>query len=163
MRFEKPTYQELSDRVFLLEQEIENLKSGGAAGRVETVESAEKEKRITAALSRVGLGIVTTDMDGRVVSMNPVAEVLTGQSERATSGMSLEDVLNIVDSGTGEQHDELAAGVINKGAIVIFKDNSVLLAADGRKRPVWGRGAIIKDESGAKQGALFVFREITKS
>lgn len=160
MRFEKPTYQELEEKAQKLEREIERLKSGAGDYSVSTQETGRAE-RIIRALSRIGLGIVITDATGSVASMSPVAEVLTGQGERDAMGRSVEEVLALVDSETGEQHSELAAGIIENGAVIILKNTTILEAADGKRRPVWGGGALLKGDDGEKQGAVFVIREIT--
>jgi PAS domain-containing protein len=66
-------------------------------------------------LLSIGDAVVTTDIEGRVTSMNAVAETLTGWPSATRSGRSLDDVFRIVNEDSRQpvaesRRDGAAAG-----------------------------------------------------
>lgn len=53
-------------------------------------------------LSAIGDGVLTTDPDGLLTYMNPVAESLTGWSKAESHGKRLEEVFRIVNESDQE-------------------------------------------------------------
>lgn len=49
----------------------------------------QTRERIRATLYSIGEGVIATDAEGNITSMNPAAEELTGWRERATLGLPL--------------------------------------------------------------------------
>jgi PAS domain S-box-containing protein len=62
---------------------------------------AEKE-RIQVTLDSIGDAVVVCDRDLRVTLLNPVAEVMTGWSEREATGRFVDEVIQLVDMAHGE-------------------------------------------------------------
>ena len=59
-----------------------------------------RRETLQVTLSSIGDGVVVTDTDGRVTSLNPIAEALTGWKQRDAVGLPLEDVFQIVNEET---------------------------------------------------------------
>src|SRR6185312_9521052 len=51
-------------------------------------------------LANIGDAVITTDPEGRVTFLNPVAESLTGWAQDEAAGLSLESVFKIVNQET---------------------------------------------------------------
>lgn len=92
-----------------LKQEVNNRKSTEEKLR-EAVSQSERhaeEADSQRHLSRLTLqsiidGVITTDVDGRIISMNPVAEYLTGYSEDEARGHHLVKVARLINDRLGK-------------------------------------------------------------
>jgi PAS domain S-box-containing protein len=115
--------------------------------------------RIT--LASIGDAVVTTDADGRVTSMNAVAQALTGWSQTDALGHALADVFVIVHEDTREVVENPAIRALQTGTIIRLANHTVLLARTGEQHPIDDSAAPIRDESGATVGAVLVFRDVS--
>jgi PAS domain S-box-containing protein len=61
----------------------------------------EEKERLAVTLASLGEGVITTDTDGKVTGLNPVAERLTGWSEADAVGQMIERVYCVVDNASG--------------------------------------------------------------
>ncbi len=116
--------------------------------------------RIT--LASIGDAVITTDADGRVTSMNAVAQALTGWSQTDALGQLLTDVFQIVHEDTREPVDNPAIRALQTGTIIRLANHTVLLARTGEEHPIDDSAAPIRDESGATVGAVLVFRDVSE-
>ncbi|MEW5725312.1 MAG: PAS domain S-box protein, partial [Thermodesulfobacteriota bacterium] len=128
---------------------------------------AEREKRAAqeetrAALYGIGDGVIVADAAGRVTRMNPVAESLTGWSEAEALGRPLFEVFQIVNEETGAEVEDPAARVLREGVVVGLANHTLLLARDGKERPIADSGAPVRDEKGEISGVVLVFRDQTE-
>ncbi len=120
------------------------------------------EERYGITIRSIGDGVIATDAQGRVELMNPVAESLTGWREDEAKGRPLEEVFRIVNEDTREEMENPAARVMREGQIVGLANHTLLIAKDGRERPIADSGAPIRDAHGALAGVVLVFRDQTK-
>jgi PAS domain S-box-containing protein len=119
------------------------------------------ERRFVATLSSIGDAVIATDPQGRVTFMNPVAEALTGWAQQEASGRPLPEVFRIVNEDTREVVEDPGTKVFRVGTVVGLANHTVLVARDGRERPIDDCGSPIIDESGGITGAVIVFRDIS--
>src|SRR5213076_849863 len=110
----------------------------------------------------IGDAVVTTDADGRVTLLNPVAEALTGWPAADAVGAPLADVFHIVNQRTGARVENPVARVLTEGVIVGLANHTVLVARDGTRRPIDDSAAPIRDATGALLGVVLVFRDVTE-
>ncbi|MFN3650427.1 MAG: ATP-binding protein [Armatimonadota bacterium] len=132
--------------------------------RRKRLERAQREQRnwLEVTLSSIGDGVIATDNEGRVLFMNPVAQVLTGWPQDEALGQPLEEVFRIVNHGTREPVESPATRVLREGRVVGLANDTVLLSRDGSEWPIADSGAPIRDESGRILGVVLVFLEITE-
>jgi PAS domain S-box-containing protein len=123
--------------------------------------AAEKE-RLAVTLRSIGDAVITTDSNGRIVLMNPIAEDLTGWNETDAVGRSLMEVFQIVDERTRKPCANPIDKVISKGQIVGLANHTLLLAKDGREFYIADSGAPIFNTQGEILGAVLVFRDTTE-
>ena len=121
---------------------------------------AQEETRTT--LYSIGDGVLTTDDQGRVKRLNPVAEQLTGWKESDARGKPLEQVFNILNEITRAKVESPATIVLRDGLVVGLANHTVLIARDGTERPIADSGAPIYDEYGEVTGVVLVFRDQTE-
>lgn len=111
---------------------------------------AEKE-RAEVTLASIGDGVITTDLSGRVDSINEAAQFLTGYTASQATGRALEEVFQLCgDSG----------GVTNT---TVQASNEVLLHRSGERYSVEYTRAHIRKRDGTKTGAVFVIRDVTET
>jgi PAS domain S-box-containing protein len=123
---------------------------------------AEQKERLRTTLASIGDAVITTDTEGRVASMNAVAESLTGWTDADASGQALEVVFHIVNESTREAVESPVARTLRQGVIVGLANHTVLIAKDGTERPIDDSSAPIRSKEGAIVGCVLVFRDVAE-
>ena len=113
-------------------------------------------------LSCIGDGVITTDPHGKVTSINPVAQALTGWTQAEAGGHPLEEVFRIVNEDTRAEVENPALRALRDGVIVGLANHTILISRDGTERPIDDSAAPIRNSSGEVHGAILVFRDITQ-
>jgi PAS domain S-box-containing protein len=125
------------------------------------IKESEEKYRIT--LNSIGDAVITTDIDGNVQMMNPLAEKLTGWKRKDATGRPLEDVFAIVNAFSGETVESPVRKVLKTGNVVGLANHTVLVSKDGKEHQIADSGAPIKDDSGDILGVVLVFRDVTET
>lgn len=113
-------------------------------------------------LSSIGDGVITTDRHGKVATLNPVAQQLTGWTQAQAVGHPLEHVFRIVNQETRASVENPALRALREGIIVGLANHTVLISKDGTERNIDDSAAPIKNDKGEIAGAVLVFRDITE-
>jgi PAS domain S-box-containing protein len=121
----------------------------------------ESEEGYRTTLMSVGDGVITTDAEGRVRLLNPVAETLTGWSQEDARGRPLKEVFRIVNEETRKEVEDPVSRVVREGMVVGLANHTLLIARDGKEHPIADSGAPIRDAGGALTGVVLVFRDQT--
>ena len=125
----------------------------------------ESEQRQHAILASIADGVVITDSDGIVVSLNPAMEQLTGWPEEGAIGRVYEDICPLVDSkGKPITPDQgfHARAIASRKAAASSGYNVALVARDGRSIPVSIAAAPVLDREGNLLGGVEVLRDTTQ-
>ena len=131
-----------------------------ARKQAEEALAAEKE-RLAVTLRSIGDGVITTNTNGVVTTMNKVAEELTGWRQEEAAGKALDDVFILKSARTREPYPNPVENVISSGRIESFEENAVLVSRDNREYRIADSGAPIRDKSSRIIGVVVVFRDIT--
>ena len=118
-------------------------------------------EHLAATLRSIGDGVISTDVEGRVLDMNSVAERLTGWLTAAAAGRPLEEVFRIVNARTGAAVENPARRALAEGVLVGLANDTLLVARDGTEHQIADSCAPIRDAQGAIVGAVLVFRDVT--
>jgi PAS domain S-box-containing protein len=121
----------------------------------------ESEESLSITLNSIGDAVIATDIDGRVVRMNPVAEVLTGWPVDDAQQQPLSVVFNIVCAHTRAVVESPVVRVLREGIVVGLANHTLLVARDGTERPIADSGAPIRGADGVIRGVVLVFRDMT--
>jgi PAS domain S-box-containing protein len=121
----------------------------------------ERETDLAITLNSIGDAVMATDIDGRVVRMNPVAESLTGWSAEESLGKLITGIMRIISAATGLPAEDPIRLTIATGRITGLANGTILKARDGSERPIADSAAPIKDAEGRLRGAVVVFHDIT--
>src|SRR5205807_6935580 len=106
-----------------------------AQRRAERVREAERGQReqLQVTLRSIGDAVLTTDAQGRVTSLNPVAESLTGWTDAEATGKSLESVFSIIHEGSRQPVENPATTALERGKVGPAS-HAVLIARDGTEQ-----------------------------
>ncbi len=122
----------------------------------------ESRERLRTTLDSIGDAVISTDIEHRVVMMNPVAEAMTGWPLAEAAGLLLEQVFPIINETTRHPVENPVAKVLETGTIVGLANHALLLARDGREIPIADSAAPIRNEDGTTAGVVLVFRDQTQ-
>lgn len=145
--------------IFLMSLRLSNDVLKAASIQQALIES-EENLRIT--LDSIGDAVITTDAEGRVRRMNPIAVSLTGWTPEESAGRFLPEIFRIVNSRTREPVPNPAEKVMETGGLVGLANHTVLIHRDGSERQIADSGAPIRNPEGEIVGVVLVFRDVTR-
>ena len=114
-------------------------------------------------LASIGDAMITTDAQGLVTYLNPVAERLTGWSRVDAEGRALDEVFHIVSEQDRQRVECPVDRVLKYGEITGLATNTVLLKRDGMACSVEDSAAPIRNRDGLLVGVVLVFRDVTQA
>lgn len=120
---------------------------------------AQEEIRMT--LYSIGDGVITTNAQGCVTRLNPVAEKLTGFAEKDAAGKPLDQVFRIINEHSRKEVESPVERVLREGVVVGLANHTLLIGRDGVERPIADSGAPIRGEDQEVKGVVLVFRDQT--
>ncbi|HKK82441.1 MAG TPA: PAS domain S-box protein, partial [Prolixibacteraceae bacterium] len=119
----------------------------------------ESQEKLKATLYSIGDGVISTNLDGKIMQLNKVAEKLTGWFEKEAKGKKADEVFKLINEDTLEEIQSPVDKVLKEGRIVGLANHTLLVQKNGEHLPIADSGAPIKDESGKLQGVVMVFRD----
>jgi PAS domain S-box-containing protein len=125
-------------------------------------ELTRQREQLAATLRSIGDAVIVTDSTGRIISLNAVAEQLTGWSGDEAVGVPLADVFRIINEVTRNSVESPVDRVIADGTIVGLANHTLLIAKNGVERPIDDSAAPIHGASGRLAGVVLVFRDTTE-
>jgi PAS domain S-box-containing protein len=123
---------------------------------------AEARHRLRTTLDSIGDGVITTDANGNIASINAVAEALSGWTDASARGQPLDAVFNIRREMSRERAPSPLLRVLSGETLARLPGNTVLVARDGRDRQIDHTAAPIRGEHGELLGCVIVFRDVTE-
>ncbi len=123
----------------------------------------QKRELLRTTLVSIGDGVITTDVEGIITRINPVAESLTGWVADSACGSPLETVFKIVNEDTRQAVENPVTKSLREGTIVGLANHTLLIARDGTERPIDDSAAPIKSAQGKVFGAVLVFRDVSEN
>lgn len=113
-------------------------------------------------LSSIGDAVVSTDAEGRVTFMNPVAEKLSGWDQDEARGKAIQDVVVLVREDTSAPIENPVLHALRVGKIVGLANHTTLISKSGNRIPVDDSASPIHDDNGTVIGGVLIFRDISK-
>ena len=139
------------------------LISAGADALRRTREGHRLEaERLRTTLQSIGDGVIVTDAAARIVSLNAVAERLTGWSSDDAAGRALDEIFRIVHEDTRQPVDNPARRALREGVIVGLANHTILIARDGTEWPIDDSAAPVRRADGGVAGSVLVFRDVSE-
>ena len=113
-------------------------------------------------LSSIGDAVITTDTQGQVTFLNPVAEMMTGWQSGEAFRKPLAEVFTIVNEETRAPAESPVTKVLQENIVVGLANHTALISRDGTERSIEDSAAPIRDASGKISGAVMVFHDVTE-
>ena len=121
----------------------------------------QSEERLSATLSSIGDGVISTDRAGRVVSLNGVAEELTGWPSSEALGRPITEIFSIIHAQTRAIVKNPAEQCLLEGRSIDLANHTLLIHRNGTEYHIADSCAPIHDLAGRVIGAVLVFRDVT--
>lgn len=124
---------------------------------------------LSTTLRSIGDAVISTDRQGRIRFMNPVAEELCAMPKGHALGLSLHDALRIRDENTGEDLALLVDKALKQRHSFCLKESAVLISRQGEERCIdLSASAIVGDSltdtvDGEIHGVVLVFRDMSEA
>ena len=125
-------------------------------------ELAEQHELMRVTLHSIGDAVLTTNGQGSVSWLNPVAERLTGWVAAEAVGQPATQVLQIVDGNTRLPAPDPVARCLEQGAVIDLPSHTVLLSRSGQEFGIEDSAAPIRSKKGELLGVVMVFRDVTE-
>ena len=124
---------------------------------------AEEKERLRVTLQSIGDGVISTDGNGRVAFLNPIAEQMTGWSSVEAVGRRVEEVFVVVSEATGEPVADPVGEALQRQQLYYLNEDAVLVGRSGERRAIRDSAAPVRTLDGSVIGAVLVFQDITQS
>ncbi|MFQ5644125.1 MAG: EAL domain-containing protein [Thiogranum sp.] len=124
-------------------------------------ELGQEKERAQVTLHSIGDGVITTDQRNRVLSMNAVAEQLTGWTTDEARGRPVTQVFQVEEgSASGPVSGERRSH--NSGKLQNALGSQILYQRDGIRFYIKSSHSPIRSSDGSAFGSVIVFHDVTK-
>lgn len=131
-------------------------------GRETMKEELYRERELLGTtLHSIGDGVVTTDINGVITSVNQSAQEITGWNALESVGKNFNEIFILKSEITGQIVENPVEKVLKTGRVVGLANHTVLVNKAGGLIPVADSAAPIKDGNGQIYGVVMVFRDVT--
>ncbi len=128
-----------------------------------THELTAAKERALVTLESIADGVVTADANGIIDYLNPVAERLSGWSEKDLVGRSIADLFKVLDEITGQEVENPALGCLRSGIPVLHHEKSLFMDRRGDTVAINESAAPIRDASDRITGLVLVLHDVSKA
>lgn len=112
-------------------------------------------------LHSIGDAVITTNPDGIITDMNPVAEELTGWNKVLAIRTPLEKILKLHSEHTNDELTNPLIDAIKNSHVVFSEQDAKLLRRDNHEFSIEYTAAPISDSDNELHGGIIIFRDVT--
>jgi diguanylate cyclase (GGDEF)-like protein/PAS domain S-box-containing protein len=123
---------------------------------------AKEQQRALVTLESIGDGVMSTDINGNIDYLNPIAERLLDCELSAVQGVHYMEVLKLVDDVSGETLRDLVELVLHRDGARVHADDGVLTHRDGSRFTINITAAPMHLDNGEIIGVVLVLHDITE-
>lgn len=120
----------------------------------------QERDRAEITLHSIGDAVITTDRDGRVLHLNPMAERLTGWPLGEARGRAVDDIYRVVDETSRDRPSHTVAAILRGDSLAPGPAAPLLVSRNGQEYAIEQTVSPIRSEDGVL-GAVVVFRDVT--
>lgn len=125
-------------------------------------ELRRQKEYLSTTLTSMAEGLITTDDAGKIVYMNPAAEVLTGWKRTEAKNQPLHKVYDVFSESSGQPVDNIVSKILRYGKPVEFENNTILKTKYNGEIIIENSGTPLYDANKQVTGALLVFSDNTE-
>ena len=130
--------------------------------RFEQEIAADKES-LAVTLRSIEDGVITTDVQGKIIMINNAGENLTGWTSREAIGQPLKSVYNIaIDLAAQARAQKTGSRNEAQSILLSMPENATLRSRHGREHVIEQVASPIRDSKNEVAGVVLVFRDITE-
>jgi PAS domain S-box-containing protein len=130
--------------------------------RFEQEIAADKES-LAVTLRSIEDGVITTDVQGKIIMINNAGENLTGWTSKEAIGRSLKSVYNIaIDLAAQARAQKTGSRNEAQSILLSMPENATLRSRAGREHVIEQVASPIRDSKNEVAGVVLVFRDITE-
>jgi PAS domain S-box-containing protein len=122
----------------------------------------EQREWLRITLTSIGDAVIATDTAGRITFLNPVAESVTGWTERDALGQPIASVFRIINEETRQPAENIVERVLREAHVVSLANHTALITRDGSEIPIEDSAAPIMDACGLVSGVVLVFHDVAE-
>ena len=122
---------------------------------------AEKE-RAEVTLQSIADAVITTDRDGTIDYINPVAETMTGWPSDEACGRNVTEIVKLVKDDGRQPVDDPVSLALASGDPIHLADQTALVSRRGLEVPIQATVAPIRDRAGRTAGTVIVFSDVSR-
>ncbi len=126
-----------------------------------TEELRKQREWFEVTLSSVGDAVITTDTQGHVTYLNPIAESMTGWQSIDAFGEPIDEIFRIVNESTQRVLSNPIKAVLKSGKNTRLPAHTALIDKNGAQIPIEDSIAPIRDTKGNLLGAVIVFHDVS--
>ena len=123
----------------------------------------EEKERFRVTLASIGDAVVSTDAQGRITYLNPVAERLSSWTSADALGLPVEYVVPLREGAFDGPDRSPIRNALESGEAAVASTSGTLLNRHRVRFDVEDSAAPIKDAQGAVVGAVMVLRDVTQA
>jgi diguanylate cyclase (GGDEF)-like protein/PAS domain S-box-containing protein len=112
-------------------------------------------------LRSIGDAVITTDLQHRITSLNPIAEAMTGWSQGEALNRRIGEVFRLIDGETRDSMPNPLLDAIARDTIVELRGHAMLVHRNGFETPIEDSAASIHDHAGNVIGGVLVFHDVS--
>ena len=120
------------------------------------------ERWLATTLNSINDAIITTDTQGQINLVNPMAAALTGWLAEEAVGRSVVEVFRVLNESTRKPEHQVAADLLNKQIPAALDPVGILVSRRGDEIRIQYHVAPICDSNGNAIGSVMVFRDIAE-
>jgi len=121
----------------------------------------EKEL-LSTTLESIGDGTVTTDINGRITSLNKAAQEIVGWKNPEAKNRRFTDIFQLRSEETGKTVEDPVSKVLQTGKVIGLANHTVLINKQGVPIPIADSAAPIKNDKEEIFGVVMVFRDVSR-
>ena len=130
--------------------------------RFEQEIAADKES-LAVTLRSIEDGVITTDVQGKIIMINNAGENLTGWTTKEAIGQPLKSVYNIaIDLAAQARAQKTGSRNEAQSILLSMPENATLRSRHGREHVIEQVASPIRDSKNEVAGVVLVFRDITE-
>ena len=130
----------------------------------ERTNELQQEKELAQiTLQSIGDAVITTDLVGKIVNINPMAEQLTGWKAEEARSKTLGEVFYLINEYTRKPVSNPVEQVLQENKVFGLTERILLIARDGTEYAIEHSAAPIRDRQGKMVGAILIFHDVTES
>jgi PAS domain S-box-containing protein len=124
---------------------------------------AEEKEQLNVTLRSIGDGVITVDLEERIILINKVAENLTGWKQSEAIGKMISEIYTIINKDSKELYKNPIQKTITTGHTEVYEKNTILISREGKEYLITSNVSPINNKYSKMVGVVLVFRDITES